>query len=66
MILQSLLFEAVSGRSVPYRFSSRRVGDVATCYANLNLTEKFLESKATKTLTDMCRDNWSWQSKAQN
>ncbi|MCC2614799.1 UDP-glucose 4-epimerase GalE [Aestuariibacter halophilus] len=55
-------FEAQSGCSINYRIAPRREGDVAACFADPSLAEQALGWKATRTLTDMCRDAWHWQS----
>ena len=55
-------FEAVSGRSVPYKIGERRAGDVAACYADPALAEKTLGWKSVRTLAQMCADHWRWQS----
>lgn len=55
-------FSKVSGREVPYKICPRRVGDIATCYADSTKANKELGWKAEKTLEDMCRDSWRWQS----
>lgn len=56
-------FEKVNGIKVPYRIAPRRDGDVAECYANADKALNVLGWKAEKTLEDMCRDAWNWQSK---
>ena len=48
---------------VPYEIVERRPGDIATCYADPSKSAKLLGWKAEKTLGDMCRDAWNWQSK---
>lgn len=55
-------FEAASGRPVPYRVAPRRVGDIATCYADPAKAERELGWKARRGLDDMMRDTWRWQS----
>lgn len=47
---------------VPYEITDRRPGDVATCYADPAKSKAFLGWQAEKTLSDMCRDSWRWQS----
>ena len=47
---------------VPYEITDRRPGDIATCYAHPGKSAEVLGWKATKTLADMCRDSWNWQS----
>ncbi|MDQ8758712.1 UDP-glucose 4-epimerase GalE [Streptococcus ruminantium] len=56
-------FEKVNGVPVPYRIVDRRPGDVATCYANADKALRELDWKTEKTIEDMCRDTWNWQSK---
>lgn len=56
-------FEKASGRKIPYTFADRRPGDVAECYADPSKAENELGWKAEKSLFDMCRDTWRWQSK---
>ena len=41
----------------------RRPGDLATGYADPTKGLEKLGWKAEKTLVDMCRDSWNWQSK---
>jgi UDP-glucose 4-epimerase len=55
-------FELASGRSVPYKITARRPGDIATCYADPSLARELLHWRAEKNLADMCCDHWRWQS----
>lgn len=55
-------FESATGIKVPYRISPRRPGDVAECYADPSRAESILDWRAEKSLEDMCRDAWRWQS----
>ena len=55
-------FVEVNGVDVPYEIVDRRPGDVAVCYAEPAKSEQKLGWKAEKTLADMCRDSWRWQS----
>ncbi|HFI0332229.1 TPA: UDP-glucose 4-epimerase GalE [Streptococcus suis] len=59
-------FERVNGVPVPYKIVDRRPGDVATCYANADKALAELIWKTEKTIEDMCRDTWNWQSKNPN
>lgn len=59
-------FSKVLGRELPYKIVERRIGDVATCYADSTHAYKILGFKCEKTLEDMCRDSWNWQSKNPN
>ncbi|KAG0257055.1 hypothetical protein BG011_004195 [Mortierella polycephala] len=49
------------GHALPYRVIGRRSGDVATVIADPSLAAKELGWKAEKSLMDMCRDLWRWQ-----
>ena len=55
--------EEANGVKVPYQIVDRRPGDLATCYADPAKSLEKLGWKAEKTLVDMCRDSWNWQSK---
>lgn len=54
-------FEKASGKPIPYRISSRRPGDIATCYADPTKAERDLGWKAKRGLDEMMRDAWRWQ-----
>lgn len=56
-------FERASGRSVPYRVTTRRSGDVAACYADVSLARSLLGWTASRELDQMCADAWRWQSR---
>ena len=56
-------FEEANGVKVPYQIVDRRPGDLATWYADPTKSREKLGWKAEKTLVDMCRDSWNWQSK---
>ncbi|KAM6335162.1 UDP-glucose 4-epimerase isoform 2-T2 [Alca torda] len=53
--------EKASGREIKYKITSRREGDVASCYANPALAERELGWKAAFGLDKMCEDLWRWQ-----
>jgi UDP-glucose 4-epimerase len=55
-------FEAVSGRSVPFKVGPRRTGDTAACYADPSSAKTLLCWSAQRNLTTMCEDAWRWQS----
>lgn len=55
-------FEAASGRSVPITIVDRRVGDVAVSYADPSKANRELGWEAKRSLLEMCRDVWHWQS----
>ena len=55
-------FREVNQVALPYQIVDRRPGDIATCYADPAKSAQKLGWKAEKTLADMCRDSWRWQS----
>jgi UDP-glucose 4-epimerase len=55
-------FEAVSGREVPYQIVARRPGDAAITVADPALAAERLGWRTSRTLADICRDGWAWQS----
>jgi UDP-glucose 4-epimerase len=57
-------FEAASGQTVPYNVVPRRPGDVASCYAKVGKAKALLDWKATRGLSDMCKDAWRAQQTA--
>ncbi|MDZ5710901.1 UDP-glucose 4-epimerase GalE [Jeotgalibacillus haloalkalitolerans] len=54
-------FEEASGKAIPLKFTARRPGDIAVCYADPVKAELELKWKATRSLKDMCEDTWRWQ-----
>ena len=54
-------FERASGKTVPYRITGRRPGDIATCYADVSLAESMLGWKALRGIDEMCDSAWNWQ-----
>lgn len=56
-------FSSVNHIPVPYEIGPRRAGDLATVYADVAKAKKVLGWEAKKTLADMCRDSWNWQTK---
>ncbi|MCK5780500.1 MAG: UDP-glucose 4-epimerase GalE, partial [Psychrilyobacter sp.] len=59
-------FKIINDVEIPYELVNRRAGDVATCYANSEKALKELNWKTEKSLEDMCRDSWKWQSNNPN
>ncbi|MBI5321081.1 UDP-glucose 4-epimerase GalE [Bradyrhizobium sp.] len=55
-------FSRTCGRNIPCRFAPRRAGDIAESYASGDLAQKMLGWRAERSLDDMCRDVWRWQS----
>lgn len=59
-------FSKINNIEIPYVIKPRRSGDIAECYADASKAAKILGWTAEKTLEDMCRDSWNWQSKNVN
>ncbi|MDE7390492.1 MAG: UDP-glucose 4-epimerase GalE [Lachnospiraceae bacterium] len=55
-------FSEVNNVPVPYVIQERRAGDLAEYYADAAKAKELLGWEAEKTLEDMCRDLWNWQS----
>ena len=55
-------FEAASGRPVPLKIVERRPGDAAITVADPSLAAQRLGWRTSRSLADMCRDGWAWQS----
>lgn len=58
-VIQS--FESVSGIRLSYSFAPKREGDVSAVYAHVDLVEKELGWKATRTLDEMTLSAWHWE-----
>ena len=55
-------FEETTGINIPYKIVERRPGDVPKLEACPKRAEEVLGWKAIRTLADICRDGWAWQS----
>ncbi|MCG8614678.1 MAG: UDP-glucose 4-epimerase GalE [Desulfobacterales bacterium] len=58
--------EDACGREIPYKIVPRRSGDIAACWADPAKANRELGWRADKTLAEMCRDTWNWQTKNPN
>ena len=56
-------FETVSQRSIPYQVTPRRLGDVASCYADPTKAYQELGWVAQSSLQTMIEDAWRWQTR---
>jgi UDP-glucose 4-epimerase len=56
-------FERISTKPVAYVLVPRRLGDIASNYADALLAQQLLGWNTQRTLEDMCRDTWNFQSK---
>jgi UDP-glucose 4-epimerase len=54
-------FEHACGHELPHEVVGRRAGDIAASYADPSKAEAELGWKATRTIEDMCADQWRWQ-----
>lgn len=54
-------FERVNGIAIPRVLTDRRPGDVAVCYADPSLAKRLLGWSSRRSVEDMCRDAWRWQ-----
>ena len=54
-------FQEVNNIEVPYKFMSRRKGDIPKVVADNSLAIKSLKWNPKKNLEQMCRDGWNWQ-----
>jgi len=59
-------FEKASGEEVPYKITDRRPGDIAECYADPGKAAKELNWIAERSIVQMCKDTWRWQSQNPN
>ena len=55
-------FNEANGLDLPYKIVDRRPGDIDRMYADPAKSAQVLGWKAEKSLEDMCRDSWRWQS----
>jgi len=55
--------EKASGQQIAYQITDRRPGDIAACFADASKAKKELGWEAVKSLDDMCKDTWNWQTK---
>lgn len=56
-------FEQVNNVKIPYKIVDRRAGDIAIYFADATYAKEVLNWQTTKSLEDICRDSWRWQSK---
>ena len=54
-------FNRVNNVEIPYVIAPRRPGDIAENYADPSKAKKLLGWQAEKTLEDMCRDTYHFQ-----
>lgn len=54
-------FNAVNGDLVKFKFTERRPGDIAVCYADTTKAKNELNFTATRTLQDMCKSSYEFE-----
>lgn len=54
-------FSAISGKPIPHGILPRRDGDTSTSVADPLLAKLAMGWSARRSLADMCRDGWQWQ-----
>jgi len=54
-------FEHQSGKKIPYEVVPRRVGDIASCYANADKANLILNWAPKYSLDEICSSAWQWQ-----
>lgn len=59
-------FEGASGRRVPLEVVGRRPGDIPACYADAGHAQRQLGWRARRSIEEMCRDGWRWQTENPN
>ena len=55
-------FERANSVKIPYVIAPRRPGDIDCCYADPSKSRELLGWQTRRTLEEMCRDSWNWQS----
>ncbi|MEA5441900.1 UDP-glucose 4-epimerase GalE [Cyanobium gracile] len=55
-------FEATNGLRLPYTVVERRPGDSAVSIADPGQAERRMGWRTRRSLADICRDGWAWQS----
>ena len=53
------IFEEVNGIKVPYKFAPRRLGDVASCFANVDKSQEAFQWIAERSVEEMCVSAWN-------
>jgi len=53
--------EEATGKKIPCEITARRPGDIAACWADPSRAAQVLGWRATRSLAEMCRDAWHWQ-----
>jgi UDP-glucose 4-epimerase len=54
-------FESINNVKIPYKFTSNRPGDVASCYANVDRSAKAFQWIAQRSIQEMCNSAWNFK-----
>ncbi len=54
-------FAQMSGSTIPYHFSPRRLGDLPAVYADSTKARQVLGWQSRRDIHTMCQDAWNWQ-----
>jgi len=57
-------YEEVCGKKIPCKIVGRRPGDIASCYASIAKANQVLAWSASRTLLDMCKSSWGFESQS--
>tara|TARA_X000000950_G_C13838992_1_gene629375 strand:- start:70 stop:1092 length:1023 start_codon:yes stop_codon:yes gene_type:complete len=56
-------FKKINEINIPYKFSTRRLGDIPEYYSDVEKSKKILGWHAKRTLEEMCRSSWEFEKK---
>ena len=55
------LFQKANGITISHKFTARRPGDVASCYANVDKSTKAFQWIAKRSIQEMCSSAWNFK-----
>jgi len=53
-------YEKACGKPIPKKITSRRAGDIATCYADASKAKRVFNWEAKSDIEQMCADSWNF------
>jgi UDP-glucose 4-epimerase len=56
-------FEGVAKKNIKFEITDRRLGDIASCFARVELAKKRLSWEPKRGLNEMCQSTWNWKIK---
>ena len=59
-------YEKACGKPIPKKITSRRAGDIATCYADASKAKEIFGWEAKSGIDEMCADSWNFTKKNPN